>query len=1016
MNIAKWIYSLIVYIIIFNICMITHLAYGEGQNEDLNGTVALFIHKPDAYLHGYLARIDNQNENVCPIIIDGRTLVPIRFIAESLEAGVSWNDETSTATISQGSNEIRLRVDSTSYYINEEKFSMEVAPRLLHDRVFIPLRVVAEALEKELIWDDRGLIIISDKTVISQNVIEMLISEVFAYSGVILKEFFVSADGSDTNSGSMQAPFASIEKAKEEVRKINKNMKGDIIINIREGEYVLDKTFTLGENDGGCNGYKVVYRAFQGEKVTMSGAKKITGFTEEVIDGKTLWKAKAPVDFMRQLYVNHERRENALSDKMYSATKISEDQKGFEVPCDIYPKDADMSGMEIYYPCEDWTSRILLADQITTVDDKTCRISTKSPTYDFAIKPPVSPAIHVASKFYLKNALFLVNREGEWYFHPNTKEVYYLPKAEEKMDTTIFHAPLLENLLKIDGSSHIEISGITFMGASWNNPSIDGFYPNQAQDIRFSSQENKMIPSAISVSHSKKLTFFRNTFTNLGACAIGIYEHVQNSNIIGNSFYHLSDGAIIIGRVNQRNVTIQEGLCDNIKISNNFITDVAKDYPSSPAITSYFASNLDISNNEICSVPYSAISIGWNWTNKIVTARDLKVKNNYIQDCMKVTKDGGGIYTLGQMPNAVIEGNYIDGVLDVYSGIYLDQGTALAEVKNNVVLDAPTAYFYKNNELIIKDNYSDTKEIKVGLQPEKDDPTIQLSNARIEPPKDSKLFPNEVDKIKNKSGLQAAYKDLKNGFTEEAPRINIKDQFVTKAFRPLSLGAEVFWGNEAVADPEIIWQVVSAPQAAMITIPGCNTQICKGMINVDYEATDDAQVVFSIEGEYVIKPKIGGKLVDKEVHVSVLNDDSNVTNVALHKKAISNTSWSEAYTAEKIVDGNIGTEWASKNQPNVFDYVIIDLEKAYQIKRIDVVMRQNVDNSVTRKSFDIQVSNTEDFKSYVLVGRQGLEPLPFASTWSRTFGGDEAYRYVRIITNKPNSHKALAELSVFAQK
>ena len=52
---------------------------------------------------------------------------------------------------------------------------------------------------------------------------------------------------------------------------------------------------------------------------------------------------------------------------------------------------------------------------------------------------------------------------------------------------------------------------------------------------------------------------------------------------------------------------------------------------------------------------------------------------------MKICMDGGGIYTLGQQPDSVIEGNYIYNQVKEYAGIYLDQGSYYFMVKNNVV-------------------------------------------------------------------------------------------------------------------------------------------------------------------------------------------------------------------------------------------------------------------------------------------------------------------------------------------
>ena len=52
-----------------------------------------------------------------------------------------------------------------------------------------------------------------------------------------MAEFYVSVSGDDSADGSLEKPFKTIERAKQAVRKINKNMTSDIMVYIREGVY-----------------------------------------------------------------------------------------------------------------------------------------------------------------------------------------------------------------------------------------------------------------------------------------------------------------------------------------------------------------------------------------------------------------------------------------------------------------------------------------------------------------------------------------------------------------------------------------------------------------------------------------------------------------------------------------------------------------------------------------------------------------------------------------------------------
>ena len=65
----------------------------------------------------------------------------------------------------------------------------------------------------------------------------------------VWKEFYASNTGKDTNDGSINAPFATIKRAQEEVRKFNDDMQGDIVVHIESGEYYMDEKIIFGVDD-----------------------------------------------------------------------------------------------------------------------------------------------------------------------------------------------------------------------------------------------------------------------------------------------------------------------------------------------------------------------------------------------------------------------------------------------------------------------------------------------------------------------------------------------------------------------------------------------------------------------------------------------------------------------------------------------------------------------------------------------------------------------------------------------
>ena len=123
--------------------------------ERLKGTIALQIGNYGAAEEGALY-IDAENKAVVPYIDEnGRTMVPVRFIAERLGAKVAWDPETRKVTIKLDGKEINMSIGSTQYSLNGENKYMDTAPTIKTgwNRTMVPIRFVAEALGKSVEWD-----------------------------------------------------------------------------------------------------------------------------------------------------------------------------------------------------------------------------------------------------------------------------------------------------------------------------------------------------------------------------------------------------------------------------------------------------------------------------------------------------------------------------------------------------------------------------------------------------------------------------------------------------------------------------------------------------------------------------------------------------------------------------------------------------------------------------------------------------------------------------------------------
>lgn len=115
-----------------------------------------------ALVDNEIKEIDSENPGIAPTIINGTTMVPLRFISESLGAKVSYDNITASASIVLGTKNIKVVQNSKKYFVNDEEKQFTVAPLNVGGRLLVPLRAISENFDKKVFWDKCGYIIIGD--------------------------------------------------------------------------------------------------------------------------------------------------------------------------------------------------------------------------------------------------------------------------------------------------------------------------------------------------------------------------------------------------------------------------------------------------------------------------------------------------------------------------------------------------------------------------------------------------------------------------------------------------------------------------------------------------------------------------------------------------------------------------------------------------------------------------------------------------------------------------------------
>lgn len=124
----------------------------ENKKEENDDSVDTFIDGEAVDYEKY--------DNIKPIIHKGSALVPVRAVTEAYGATVEWDDETQTITITKDETVIVLQIGSLTATVNGEEKELTVAPEIHKGRTLVPIRFVAEAFGLDVDWDNDSRTII----------------------------------------------------------------------------------------------------------------------------------------------------------------------------------------------------------------------------------------------------------------------------------------------------------------------------------------------------------------------------------------------------------------------------------------------------------------------------------------------------------------------------------------------------------------------------------------------------------------------------------------------------------------------------------------------------------------------------------------------------------------------------------------------------------------------------------------------------------------------------------------
>ena len=564
-------------------------------------------------------------------------------------------------------------------------------------------------------------------------------------------EFFVDPGGDDKNTGTQASPLASLEGARDAIRTYRETRPEDIPVTVwlADGTYLISKPLRFDANDSGKGEYKVRYKALKGARPVISGGAEISGWQHR---GDGLWVVKVAHEVaeqgFRELFVNGERaiRARHPNSEYIRVAEVGADRRtNFRFNKGDFPAPENLQKVELVL-IHDWSiSRIPLSEidygmnRITAVDS----IGAKGLHFFNLDNWEKNP------RYYLENDLAFLDAPGEWFFDGNESNLYLmLPEGADPGQLKVIVPVTGPHLMVIEGSEHqkvrnISFEGISFSHCSWMIPE-NGYAGIQAChfDPRPTAEGWSVVPASVYLKWAENCTFTNCTFTQLGGSAIWFSSGCNDCSVADSHFEDISGNAVMIGDGRDRQVdgeiwwrVAPEQIVMGNSVVNNTITAIGKQFYGAVGIWCGFTAKTLVSGNHLHNLPYTGISMGWEWSPIPTPCRDNHLTANHIHHIMQTLSDGGGIYMLGLQPGSTISGNLIHDVSinagrAESNGMFLDEGATDLIVADNIIYNIAksplrfhraTTNLVKNNILSCGDDippvrYNNTREEDILLE------------------------------------------------------------------------------------------------------------------------------------------------------------------------------------------------------------------------------------------------------------------------------------------------------------
>ena len=480
---------------------------------------------------------------------------------------------------------------------------------------------------------------------------------------------YVASDGKDANPGTAAQPFATLERARDEIRR--HKAAGEITVEVRGGTYELARPLELTAKDSGTQNAPIVYRARQGETVRLVGGRTIKGWskvTNSAVLGRLAESARGQVwqtdlrangiTDLGDMLARDRRLELFFQDQPMTLARFPNDgfikitellgtteinvrgtkgRREGNFICDsdrlqrwVGEKDPWVDGYWFW----DWSEQ---RHPIKSIDPVKRAIEVKPPYHSYGYRK--------GQWFYGFNLLSELDSPGEWYLDRETGILYFWPPAPLEKNAAV--VSVIPTLVTMKDVAYVTLRGMVLEGC-------------RGTAVRIEGSSHDLVAGC--------------TIRNTGGNAVSISG--ADSGVTGCDIYATGGGGISLNGGDRRMLTPA-----NLFADNNHIHHYSRwNRIYNPGITLGGVGNR-ATHNLIDNAPHMAMGFSGN---------DHLIEFNEIHSVCFESNDAGAIYAgrNWSMRGTVIRNNYLHDI-DGFKGkgcvgVYLDDQFSGTQIVGNI--------------------------------------------------------------------------------------------------------------------------------------------------------------------------------------------------------------------------------------------------------------------------------------------------------------------------------------------